>query len=45
MNPEKNAAVPEEILDHAYMHTHGVPHEHSHGHTHSHTQTQSLCSL
>ena len=43
MNEEKHTSpAPEESLDHAYMHAHGVPHEHTHGHTHSHTQTRAV---
>ena len=40
MSEEKALYQPEEAMDHAYMHAHGIPHEH--GHTHSHTQTRAV---
>ena len=42
MSEEHTHNSPEETMDNAYMHEHGIPHEHSHGHTHSHTQTRAV---
>lgn len=39
---EEKGALPQELMDHEYMHTHGVPHDHSHGHTHSHEHTRAV---
>ena len=32
----------DEVLDHAYMHEHGIPHSHEHGHTHTHENTRAV---
>ena len=40
MSEDTTLSRPEEPMDHAYMHAHGIPHEH--GHAHSHTQTRAV---
>lgn len=39
---EEKSVLPQEPMDHEYMHAHGVPHDHSHGHTHSHEHTRAV---